>query len=154
MEIAVRRRTLWVGPAAVPLHNITRVEASMVRPALTRTWGQRLMWKTAAVSGAVVLALRAAGADELSLAPLAVTAVLLFVLLRSGQVRPVLAVETAGGSCVAVTLPNLEQLAEIARQIVHAIDHPEAEFTRFVYQYTYNGPVFNQHGRTNTGIRQ
>ncbi len=53
-----------------------------------------------------------------------------------------------------VTLPSVEQLRTIAGQIVHAINHPEAEFTAYVHELNnYNGPVFHQNGAQNTGIK-
>ncbi|MEU9104023.1 hypothetical protein AB0D54_06590 [Streptomyces xanthophaeus] len=72
--------------------------------------------------------------------------------------KPVLAVETASGSEVVVTLPNMDELRQIAGLIAHAIDNPAAEFSTFVNQVNnttnnHYGPVVNMNdGHHNTGI--
>ncbi|NEE12448.1 hypothetical protein G3M58_39080, partial [Streptomyces sp. SID7499] len=83
---------------------------------------------------------------------LLIVLVVYFVKALLTPATPALIVETAGGSRNLVTLPSVDELRIIAGQIVHAIDHPEAEFTAYVHQLNnYNGPVFNQNGAQNTG---
>ncbi|MFH9298728.1 DUF6232 family protein [Streptomyces sp. NPDC017520] len=145
LEISVKRRMLWIGAAALPLHNLTRVEAIKIRP------------ERNVIRFLVGLALVAFVYSMTGWAPvlvLLIVLVVLFVKALIAPAKPVLVVETAGGSLVLVTLPNVDELRAIAGQVVHAIDHPEAEFTAHVNQLNnYNGPVFNQNGGQNTGIR-
>ncbi|MEV8625934.1 DUF6232 family protein [Streptomyces sp. NPDC051079] len=161
LEIAVRRRMLWVGSAAFPLHNLSRVEAFRLKPDRGAAFVRFLKWL--AVVAAVYVAFNVMNGGDTSLAEDAspvlamVVIVLIIVLIKelAEASKPILAVETAGGSLAIVTLPSMDQLREIAGQVVHAIDHPEAEFTAYVHQLNnYNGPVINQTGTGNTGIRR
>ncbi|MGO4635644.1 DUF6232 family protein [Streptomyces sp. 2RAF24] len=158
LEIAVRRRMLWVGSAAFPLHNISRVEAFKLKPDRGAAFIRFLKWL--AVVAAVYVAFNVMNGGDTSLADdtspvlVIVVVVLIIVLIKelAEAPKPILAVETAGGSLALVTLPSVDQLRGIAGQIVHAIDHPEAEFTAYVHQLNnYNGPVINQNGTGNTG---
>lgn len=136
---------LWIGAAALPLHNLTRVEAIKLRP--DRNLVRFLMGL------ALVAVVYSVTGWTLVLFLLIVLAAFFIAALIKPE-RPVLVVETAGGSLVLVTLPSVDELRAIAGHIVHAIDHPEAEFTAYVHQLNnYNGPVFNQNGGQNTGIR-
>ncbi|MER8045349.1 DUF6232 family protein [Streptomyces sp. NPDC094032] len=161
LEISVRRRTLWVGAAAFPLHNLTRVEAFKPKPDRGAAVMRFLKWlAVTVVAFAVIHAVTkgevGVGADgsPLFLAVLIGLVVVLFKELFEPR-KPILAVETAGGSWAVATLPNVDELRAIAGRIVHAIDHPEAEFVAYVHQLNnhYNGPVINQTGSGNTGIR-
>ncbi|MFJ5047617.1 DUF6232 family protein [Streptomyces sp. NPDC088719] len=136
---------LWIGSAALPLHNLTRVEAIKIKP--ERGTFRFLM-------GLAVVAVIYALTNWTLVLVLLIVLAGFFVKAMVAPERPVLAVETAGGSLVLVTLPSVDELRAIAGQIVHAIDHPEAEFTAYVHQLNnFNGPVFNQNGGQNTGIR-
>lgn len=136
---------LWIGAAALPLHNLTRVEAIKIKP-------ERNVFRF--LAGLAVVAFVYSMTDWAPVLVLLFVLVFFFVKALIAPERPVLVVETAGGSLVLVTLPSVDELRVIAGQIVHAIDHPEAEFTAHVHQLNnYNGPVFNQNGGQNTGIR-
>ncbi|MFC8621616.1 DUF6232 family protein [Streptomyces anulatus] len=145
LEIAVKRRMLWIGSAALPLHNLTRVEAIKIKP------------ERNVLRFLLGLALVAVVYSVTSWTPVFVLLIVLVVYFVKAMVapeKPVLVVETAGNSRILVTLPSVDELRTIAGRIVHAIDHPEAEFTAYVHQLNnYNGPVFNQNGGQNTGIR-
>ncbi|MFE9849505.1 DUF6232 family protein [Streptomyces sp. NPDC005576] len=159
LEISVRRRMLWVGSAAFPLHNLSRVEATELNPRRGAALLNFLKWS--AIVAVAYVALMAGSdkdpKDSGSLSTLLLVgaiALALFLTAILQPAKPILAVETAGGSCAVVTLPSVDELRTIAGLIVYAIDHPEAEFTAYVNQLTtYNGPVFNQSGGMNTGIR-
>ncbi len=160
LEVSVHRRMLWIGPAAFPLNNLTRVEATKLKPERGVTFVRLLKWL--AFTAVVYVFFMAATENE---AEVAESGQPMFVLFLVGLIgyfvkvlvepaKPILAVETAGGSLAVVTLPSVEQLRTIAGQIVHAINHPEAEFTAYVHELNnYNGPVFNQNGAQNTGIK-
>ncbi|MEU9932631.1 DUF6232 family protein [Streptomyces anulatus] len=145
LEIAVKRRMLWIGSAALPLHNLTRVEAIKIKP--DRNVLRFLL-------GLGLVAFVYSVTDWAPVLVLLIVLVVYFVKALIAPETPVLVVETAGSSRVLVTLPSVDELRTIAGRIVHAIDHPEAEFTAYVHQLNnYNGPVFNQNGGQNTGIR-
>nr|WP_239144576.1 DUF6232 family protein [Streptomyces sp. SID14515] len=160
LEISVKRRILWVGSAAFPLHNLTRVDAYEVKPDRVKAVGRFLKWLAGAAVVFVVLSLESgegAGFDDggKSVFIFVVIGLALFLLKELFEpAKPILAVDTAGGTGAVVTLPSVDELRVIAGQIVYAIDHPEAEFTAYVQELNnYNGPVFNQHGGQNTGIK-
>lgn len=157
---------LWVGTAAIPLHNITWVDAFRIKPNRGAIFGRTLLWM-AALSVVVAVGLGYTQGESLSsgkngnLVDLLVLITLVVATLRAvlASRKPVLAVEMAGGSTVIVTLPTVEELRQIAGQIVYAINHPDAEFTAIVNQFNSSntnhfGPVVNMNGGSgNTGIR-
>ncbi|MGW6540634.1 DUF6232 family protein [Streptomyces sp. NPDC055051] len=154
----VKGRVLWVGASAVPLRNITRVDALRLKPYRGSAFLRFLKWLGITVVAYVLLNVVSGGGARIGegggpffLAVLLGLAIFL-VIEAMKPPRPVLAVETAGGSLAVVTLPSVDELRVVAGQIVHAIDHPEAEFTAYVHQLNnYNGDVINQHGRFNVG---
>ena len=158
LVLKVSRRILWVGSAALPLHNITRVEAFMLKPDRGTVLVRFLRWLL--VAALIYAAISYASDGEVEGNPvLLIVGIALFLFLLKELFQsptPVLVVETAGGSTVVVTLPTVNELLDIAGRIAHAIDNPEAEFTAVVQQYnnTNNyGPVVNMNGgRNNRGI--
>ncbi|MFB6528470.1 MULTISPECIES: DUF6232 family protein [unclassified Streptomyces] len=161
LPLRVSRRMLWVGAAAFPLHNITRVEAFRLKPDRVAALFRFLKWLLVAfVLYAVV---NSVGDGE---AAIGEGGPLLFVVLLALAVylgkelfqpaKPVLLVEMASGSAVLVTLPSMDELRDIAGRIARAIDNPAAEFSTVVRQInnTNNyGPVVNMNGgRNNRGI--
>ncbi|MFE5793415.1 DUF6232 family protein [Streptomyces sp. NPDC056503] len=149
---------LWVGAAALPLRNITRVEALRLKPFRGTFFVRFLKWLAITVLAYVLLdeadvgdaRIGESGSPVILAAAIGLAVFLLTELFRPK--RPVLAVETAGGSLVVVTLPTLDELRVVAGQIVHAIDHPEAEFTADVHQLNnHNGDVIHQHGKFTMG---
>ncbi|GAA0306561.1 hypothetical protein GCM10010302_51540 [Streptomyces polychromogenes] len=167
LVIRVSGRMLRVGSAAVPLHNITWVDAFRFRPKRGAVFLRTLLWTAGVILVLVVGGLgyasggdlRARGIDATLLAMLLGAVVVAALRALFTFSRPVLAIETAGGSAVVVTLPDMEELRRIAGQVVHAIDHPEAEFTAIVNQFNgthtnHFGPVVNMNGGSgNSGIR-
>ncbi|XIE81038.1 DUF6232 family protein [Streptomyces sp. SBR177] len=167
LAVAVRHRTLWMGSTAMPLSNISVVDAFTVKPHVGAALFRVVKWVFLALVALVVIGLAAdngGGRDgAVDLGGPGPVLVLLVVAAVAGQelfakAKPVLAVETAGGTLSVVTLPNLDELREVAGQIVHAIDHPEAEFTRYVFQYEsktshYYGSTAIVSGQGNTGFK-
>lgn len=155
---------LWVGSMAVPLHNISWVDAFKLKPNWGEAFGSVLKWLFFAALALVAFGyfggdrgrLVESGGNGTTIVLLAVVAFVLIAAL--GTAKPVLAVETAGGSVVVVTLPNMEELRRIAEHIVYAINHPDTEFAVTVYQYNTtnnNGPVaILNGGRGNTGFNR
>ncbi|MEW1695881.1 DUF6232 family protein [Streptomyces sp. NPDC093249] len=152
----MRRRMLWVGAAAFPLHNLSRVQATRYRPDRGAALLSLLKWLLAAVVAFAVLTLMfGGGPDSVGENGGVLFIVLVLIAVFVGRslfeaATPILILETAGGTWMIVTLPNVDELRDIAGRIVHAIDHPEAEFTKNVYQFTqYNGSVIQQTGNKN-----
>ncbi|MFB8082800.1 MULTISPECIES: DUF6232 family protein [unclassified Streptomyces] len=151
---------LWVGTAAFPLHNITRVEAYKQQPDRGAAVLRFLKWFAVAV---VVYAVISAGgrfsAGEGNPVVVLVLIVLAVYLLRElfEKPKPMLDIEMSSGSTVSVTLPSVDELRHIAGLIARAIDNPAAEFSTVVQQITSNtnnyGPVITMNGgRNNRGI--
>ncbi|MFF4172785.1 DUF6232 family protein [Streptomyces sp. NPDC001744] len=156
LVLRVSRRILWVGAAAIPLSSITRVEPYKIKPNRASAFFHFLGWGVAAF---VAHGLINAGNEAVNGPLLAVFLIVpVFFLLKAlfEQAKPALAVESAGGSTAVVTLPSMDDLREIAGRIVYAIEHPEAEFTAVVQQFSNTnnyGPVVNMNGgRNNRGI--
>ncbi len=152
---------LWVGPAAFPLHNITRVEAFKLKPDRVAALLRFLKWLLVAI--VIYAVLNGLSDGEVSIGD--DSGPLLFVVLVALAVylgkelfepaKPVLLVEMSSGSAVLVTLPSMEELRDIAGLIAKAIDNPAAEFSTVVRQFNTNnyGPVVNMNGgRNNRGI--
>ncbi|SFY51773.1 DUF6232 family protein [Streptomyces sp. F-1] len=159
--LGVRGRMLWIGSAAVPLRNITLVNPHLAKPDRWSAAGRLLMWLLVIVVIAAAAQAGSGGDARLGgpLLVLLIALVCFFCRDLFTRGKPVLAVETAGGAQLAVTLPSLDELRRIAGQIVNAINNPEAEFATIVHQYNSNstnnyGPVVNMTGgRGNTGFK-
>lgn len=166
LVLKVSRRTLWVGSAAIPLHNIAWVDAFRLRHNWGGAFGRLVQWLVVTVL--VYAAINYASRDEGNVGEsadgrlgLIMIAICLAVVIKGliASAKPVLVVEMNSGSKVVVTLPSMDELREIAGRIVDAIDNPEAEFTTMVQQVrntsTNNyGPVVNMsNGRGNTGFK-
>ncbi|MFG2835824.1 DUF6232 family protein [Streptomyces zaomyceticus] len=156
--LKVSRRILWVGSAALPLHNITRVEAFMIKADRGAVFVRFLRWLIVAALIYAAINYASDGGVEGNPVLLVVGIALFLFLLKElfQSPTPVLVVETAGGSTVVVTLPTVHELLDIAGRIAHAIDNPQAEFTAVVQQYNHTnnfGPVVHMNGgRNNRGI--
>ncbi|WUQ09524.1 DUF6232 family protein [Streptomyces sp. NBC_00250] len=159
LHLRVSRRMLWVGSAAFPLHNITRVEAFKLKPDRGAAFLRFLKWLF--VAGLVYAAINYASEGEASgggVFLVVLIALVVFVLKELFEpARPVLLVEMASGSAVVVTLPNVDELRDIAGLIARAIDNPAAEFSTVVRQFNSNtnnyGPVVHMNGgQNNRGI--
>ncbi|MFJ1897532.1 MULTISPECIES: DUF6232 family protein [unclassified Streptomyces] len=164
MVLRVSRRTLWVGSAAVPLHNITWVDAFRLKHNWGRAFSRIVQWLILTV--VVYAAINYASEGDVEESGngsfvLVVFAICLFAVINEliGSAKPVLVVEMNSGSKVVVTLESMDELRQIAGLIVQAIDNPEAEFTAIVRQFHNNstnnyGPVVNMNGgRGNTGFK-
>ncbi|MFH8716371.1 DUF6232 family protein [Streptomyces zaomyceticus] len=163
LRLQVSRRMLWVGAAAFPLHNITRVEAFKLKPDRGAAFLRFLKWLVVAVL--VYVAINVASDGDASVGeegnPLFVVILIALVVFLLKELfapaRPVLLVETASGSAVLLTLPSMDELRDIAGRIAAAIDNPAAEFSTVVRQFNNNtnnyGPVVNMNGgQNNRGI--
>ncbi|MFF1409747.1 DUF6232 family protein [Streptomyces sp. NPDC058289] len=151
VELRISRRLLWVGTAAYPLHNIVRVHTSVLSPDRAKAVVQFLKWGAALV---VVFFLFAefvidetfnscdyssrwceeemTSEFEMLWAFGIIAALYLVAQLVYKATRPdlhVLAVEVASASIALVTMRDESQLGVVVQHIVHAIDHPEAEFS-------------------------
>lgn len=147
VQLRISRRLLWVGKAAYPLHNIVRVQTAVLTPNRVKAVIDFLKWAGALVGAYILLALFADdspsyaygnSADNTSSTFEAVAGVgslvgiFLVGLLVYRLTRPdlqVMVVEVASASIALVTMEDEGQLEAVVQHVVHAIDHPEAEFS-------------------------
>ncbi|MCY0931679.1 DUF6232 family protein [Streptomyces sp. H27-H1] len=153
VDLRISRRLLWVGSAAYPLHDIVRVHTSVLSPDRGKAAVQFLKW--AAALAVVFYLLQEFVIDDSSssygdyggygsyeddsasqgevLGALAIIAAIsLAVYLVYKLSRPdlhVMAVEVASASIALVTMRDESQLGVVVQHVVHAIEHPEAEFS-------------------------
>lgn len=147
VDLRVGRHLLWVGNAAYPLRNITRVHTFTMKP---RRQDATMRFVTrAAITAAAVIALSLLGTLPAVLGSVvgrsnAGWAGILFVWLigfglgayffvdlvvvLAAPAHFVLAVETSGLSTALVTSRNPHHLLQLVGYIVHAIENPETEF--------------------------
>ncbi|CAL9477930.1 hypothetical protein SUDANB21_03910 [Streptomyces sp. enrichment culture] len=154
IDLRVGKRLLWVGGAAYPLQNITRVYTFTMQP--RRKEAAFRFFRRTAVTLAVALGLtitaelvRMADRGESS-----TTGLLTVIWLVAGAVvvssavsmfsvlgappQYVLAMETSGPSIAMVTSADARQLDRLVEPIVQAIENPEAEFQVKVEQLVVN----------------
>ncbi|WP_190126372.1 DUF6232 family protein [Streptomyces inusitatus] len=143
VELRTSKRLLWVGGAAYPIQNITRVYTFLLTP--RRGEAAMLFLKRVGIVLSVAFALTilngAVGiASDGGPSP-TVTRLVWFGALASlvycvGALGTVLtaashwalAVETSGASTALVTSKNTQHLNELVDQVVNWIENPETEF--------------------------
>ncbi|MEV8533549.1 DUF6232 family protein [Streptomyces sp. NPDC051211] len=170
VELKISKRLLWVGEAAYPLHNITRVHTFELKPKRAEAFLSFLKWF--GITSVVFVLLQMYNeetsspyeyddsADGIWAIGVIVFIVLLVRLVKelSAPSEYVLAVETASSSVALVTLPQPEQLRQLVLYLVNAIDNPEAEFQVRVEKLMVNpkhyhfGDTVNTYGNNNIGI--
>lgn len=137
VDLRVSKRLLWIGDAAYPLHNISRVFTVTIRPKYRES--VLLFLKRTGIALLVFLFLEmlgqlgASGGGFFSFARFAAVAVVIYFaveLVAALQAKPhyVLTVETSGLSTAVVTSRNPEQLRQLANYVANAIENPETEF--------------------------
>ncbi|MEU6555687.1 DUF6232 family protein [Streptomyces sp. NPDC046915] len=173
IDLRVGKRLLWVGGAAYPLENVTRVHTFLLKP--MRQEATMLFLKRLGIILSVAFALTILGGIT-SIASRdtaggivtfvwlgAVTALVFSVIdlfsVLTAPTQYVLAVETSGPSIAVVTSPDPHQLDALVGSIVHAIEHPETEFQVRVDRLMVNprnyyfGDNVNMYGGTgNVGV--
>ncbi|MFE7379317.1 DUF6232 family protein [Streptomyces zhihengii] len=159
---------LWVGEAAYPLRNITRVHTFVLKPKRMDAFFSFLKWFAITALCSLVLASTnenssSSGDWEQTVFALGgVVAIGLVVQLVKELAAPsqhVLEVETSGASTAMVTLPDPARLRRLLEALVHAIEHPEVEFQMRVERVLVNpknyhfGDNVNMYGGiNNTGV--
>ncbi|MET9442964.1 DUF6232 family protein [Streptomyces sp. NPDC006610] len=152
VEMRVDKRLLWVGGAAYPLQNITRVHTFLLTP--RRGEATVNFFKRAAIILSVAFALTILGgitslANEgaaetiINLVWIGAVAALIWSAVELGSVLTasshwVMAVETSGASTALVTSRDTTHLNQLVGHVVHAIENPEAEFQVKVETLTVN----------------
>ncbi|MFJ6011775.1 DUF6232 family protein [Streptomyces sp. NPDC092952] len=142
IELRVGKRLLWVGGAAYPLRNITRVYTFLLTP--KRGQAAVRFFKQLALILAVTFGLATlngitrfgssedsemiAGVVQIGGLVAFVFAASELVMVLSARSHWVLAVETSGLSTALVTSRNIPHLHELVGHVVNAIENPDAEF--------------------------
>ncbi|MET8944600.1 DUF6232 family protein [Streptomyces sp. NPDC004542] len=173
IDLRVGKRLLWVGGAAYPLENVTRVYTFLLKP--KRREATALFLKRLGIILSVALALTILGGITgilsrdtaggiVTFVWVGAVAALVFSLIElfsvlTAPTNYVLAVETSGPSIAMVTSPDPRQLDALVGSIVHAIEHPETEFHVRVDRLMVNprnyyfGDNVNMYGGTgNVGV--
>ncbi|MET9853443.1 DUF6232 family protein [Streptomyces sp. NPDC006450] len=146
VHLRISRRLLWVGRAAYPLHNIVRVQTTVLTPDRGRAVVQFVKWAGVLFVAYILLAFfieespsssyggyeeRDSTAETLVGVEVIVGMFLLAQLVYRLS-RPdvhAMVVEVASASIALVTMEDESQLDVVVQHLVHAIDHPEAEFS-------------------------
>ncbi|MEU9856301.1 DUF6232 family protein [Streptomyces sp. NPDC047974] len=166
VTLRVSRRMLWVGEAAYPTRNITRIHTYLLAPARGRIIRRHLA--CLAVVAIVALGLywmvNAGGSpfdSETDGSPLAIgvivgLSVLVSLAVRlSAAAKHVLEIETASGSRALVTLARPDHLRRLAEELTHVIENPQADYHVNVEGLSVNlknyvsGTQINQYGNQN-----
>lgn len=152
IDLRVGKRLLWVGAAAYPLQNITRVYTFTMTPRrkeATLLFLKRTALILSVAFGLTIVAGLAAFADTstaggiLTFVWLGAIAALVFSIVElfsvlTAPAQYVLAMETSGPSIAMVTSADPHQLDRLVAPIVQAIENPEAEFQVKVEQLLVN----------------
>ncbi|WP_217170117.1 DUF6232 family protein [Streptomyces sp. AC512_CC834] len=156
VELRVGRRLLWVGGAAYPIRNITRVYTFLLTP--RRGDATVLFFKRVGIILSVAVAMTILGqfidlarrGDETSPAETivkwvwigAVVAMIYCVgdlmSVLTAASHWVLAVETSGASTALVTSKDTQHLHQLVGHVVHAIEDPESEYYVWVQSVAIN----------------
>ncbi|MEW9518576.1 DUF6232 family protein [Streptomyces tubercidicus] len=175
VELRVSKRLLWIDDAYYPLQNVARVYTLTIHPRRNDAvvlFVKRLLLLGLAIVLLVLLSaigggFRSSDSDSDGLTALVVIAAgaaLVYSLVEmlkvlSAAAHFVLAVETTGSSTAVVTSPDRDRLRQLAHQIAHAIENPEAEFVVRVNtvsvspRHYYFGDNVNMYGGTgNVGM--
>ncbi|WP_406443284.1 DUF6232 family protein [Streptomyces sp. NBC_01613] len=142
IDLRVGKRLLWVGGAAYPLENVTRVYTFMLTP--MRKEATVLFLKRVGIILSVACALTILGGITSIASESTAGTIVMFVWLGSAAAlifsgvewlsvlsaptQYVLAVETSGPSIAMVTSDDPRRLDQLVGSIVHAIENPETEF--------------------------
>jgi molybdopterin converting factor small subunit len=168
IEVRISRQVLWVGAEAYPLRNIARAQTITLVPDRWRACRRYLtavvFWVLLGVAAvaAIKVASRlnggqgsnplhaaAVGALVLALALFAVSTIRLIRVL-SARTYYALVIETAGTPRRALVSTDGNLVRELVRQIMKAIDDPQAEFRQTVINHHYGDKIY-QNGDFNVG---
>ncbi|MGP2436556.1 DUF6232 family protein [Streptomyces sp. JW3] len=166
VELRVGKRVLWVGGAAYPVANVTRVYTFLLVP--QRGAATMLFFKRVGiilVAGAALLLLGEL-ADFLTAGFVVVCAILAvsyclveLVNVLSAASHWVLAIETSGASTALVTSRDTQHLHQLVGHVVHSIENPGTELVVRVETLAINprnyhfGDNVNMYGGTgNVGM--
>ncbi|MFD7864004.1 DUF6232 family protein [Streptomyces sp. NPDC057682] len=161
LDLWIDRRALRVGSAAIPLAGITMVDAFRFGPDWGETVIRVLKWLAGAIVVVAVISSTQDGdigvGENGNVLTLVGVAALIVVVLSIGTAKPVLVVETAGGSRLVVTRSSLEDLRLIADAILFAIQVPDTEFHTTVRPLNdakkYGSVMVMNGGRGVSGLR-
>ncbi|MDI3402352.1 DUF6232 family protein [Streptomyces cavernicola] len=161
VTITVDQHMLWIGDAAYPVHNITRVHTFELKPDRKAACMSFLGWVAVGAFGCLF----ALGSGSAPTGVLVVGAIVLFGLVAdlvrklNTPSEHVLAIETASASTALVTLPQRERIRGLRNALVEAIKNPVTEMTFHAQsvninpkKYQYGDHVNMYGGQNNKGI--
>lgn len=154
VEVRISRRVLWVGSEAYPLQNIARAQAVRVTPRSRWTGRNRAVGGCLGFLALWLIVGLAAAAHSpalgLLLAALVVIAIIVALTRRKKQPYYALIIETSGAPRRALVSTDGAEVSNLVKEIMDAIDNPEAEFQTVVHNIQY-GDNFVQVGNQNVG---
>ncbi|PZT77378.1 MULTISPECIES: DUF6232 family protein [unclassified Streptomyces] len=178
IDVRVGRRLVWVGNAAYPMRNITRVHTYTIRPKRHEAVLQFVTRVAVTAAVAVTLTLLATlpaalvsamgGGDSgfgiitfvwLAGFGLGVYYFVRMITVATAPACFVLAIETSGPPTALITSSNPRLLPQLAEHLVRAMENPETEFQVTVETVAINprnyhfGDSINMYGGTgNVGV--
>ncbi|WLQ53940.1 DUF6232 family protein (plasmid) [Streptomyces poriferorum] len=158
MEVAVKRRVLWIGMEAYPLQNIARASAVMYtadRAAAVAQFLKRMvaLGLFAAFWSWILGALSASTLRTLALALFGLIATVALVRMVRVLVQKTfyaLIIETAGAPHTALVSWSNAEVQRLVHMIMDAISNPNAEFAIHIAKL-HVGDRITQYGNYNTG---
>ena len=162
IQVRVSQRILWVGAEAYPLQNIARAQTIKLVPKRAAAFWRFLMeitvWTILGVAG--IVAINNAQFIEVDSEARIAVVVVVSVLVLVSAIRPIrvrmertlyaLVIETAGTPRTALVTPDGNQVTNLVRAMMNAIDNPQAEFKTLV-QNIHAGDKIQQFGSYNLG---
>jgi hypothetical protein len=162
IQVRVSQRILWVGAEAYPLQNIARAQTIKLVPKRAAAFRRFLMeitvWTILGVAG--IVAINNAQFIEVDSEARTAVVVVVSVLVLVSAIRPIrarmertlyaLVIETAGTPRTALVTPDGNQVTNLIRAMMNAIDNPQAEFKTLV-QNIHAGDKIQQFGSYNLG---
>jgi hypothetical protein len=120
--LRVDKRLLWVGDAAYPLRNVTRVYPVEFKPKRMETFGYFV------IGSAIAFVVARTEPDTAAGSVLVVIALFAwFLRVLTSPSKYALVIDTSGAASALVTLQHHEQLKQLVNAIVEAVETPEKQ---------------------------
>ncbi|WP_371101767.1 DUF6232 family protein [Streptomyces sp. PU_AKi4] len=144
VELRVGKRLLWVGEAAYPLRNVTRVYSVEFKPKRWETFGYLM------IGSVIALVVANAEPDARVGCVLVVVALLAwFLRVLTSPSKYALVIDTSGAASALVTLPDHEQLRYLVNAIVEAVESPEKQLHVQVESIHFNRKDYHHGDKVN-----
>ena len=168
IDVQISRKVLWIGSEAYPVQNISRAKTISLIPDRDTAWNRFIKIVVCSVllgtAAAVAInlaprlstvqksdALRVAAVGALLLAlGLFVIGIIRLMRVLSAPTYYALIIDSAGITYKTLVSLDGNQLGELVRQIMKAIDDPQIKFRELVNNYHFGDQIY-QDGDFNVG---